>query len=350
MRGFPFKLVPLFALLTMTTPGTLTAEGFKPGEVWLDTEGNPIQAHGGGILVRGNTYYWYGEDRTPGGPGGVACYSSTNLHDWKREGLVLSHPTLREATSGRTFIERPKVIFNDKTGKYVMWFHAEQRGYHYARAGIAISDTPAGQFEFLDAIRPVQFDFGYKEDDPDQQAEFGGTFRDMNLFVDADGRAYVLYASEHNATLYVVRLNEEFTGPELPMVKGKTWERVLVGKYREAPAPFKHEGRYHLITSGCTGWAPNAADHAVADNILGPWEQKGNPCVGPESELTFRSQSTFVLPVQGRPGAFILMADRWKPRELSDSRYIWLPFEVKDDHSISIQWRDSWNLSVFDAD
>ena len=34
---------------------------FEPGKVWNDTEGNPINAHGGGILYHEGTYYWYGE-------------------------------------------------------------------------------------------------------------------------------------------------------------------------------------------------------------------------------------------------------------------------------------------------
>lgn len=36
---------------------------YYPGRIWLDTEGNPIQAHGGGILLdeKTSTYYWYGE-------------------------------------------------------------------------------------------------------------------------------------------------------------------------------------------------------------------------------------------------------------------------------------------------
>lgn len=36
---------------------------YYPGRVWLDTEGIPIQAHGGGVLLdeRSETYYWYGE-------------------------------------------------------------------------------------------------------------------------------------------------------------------------------------------------------------------------------------------------------------------------------------------------
>ena len=34
---------------------------FKPGQTWLDTKGNPINAHGGGLLYHNGTYYWYGE-------------------------------------------------------------------------------------------------------------------------------------------------------------------------------------------------------------------------------------------------------------------------------------------------
>ena len=33
-----------------------------------------------------------------------------------------------------------------------------------------------------------------------------------------------------------------------------------------------------MITSGCTGWAPNAARMFKAKNIYGPWEQLPNPC------------------------------------------------------------------------
>jgi hypothetical protein len=161
----------------------LAGAEFRPGEVWLDTSGTPIQAHGGGILARSNTWYWYGEDRTPGRRPSVSCYASTNLYDWRHAGVVLTNGAVPAAV-----IERPKVIFNPRTGKYVMWMHLEQRrGYQYARAGIATSDRPEGPFLFLHAIRPITNDFGYKDDDPDRQKEFGGTYRDMNLFVDDDG-------------------------------------------------------------------------------------------------------------------------------------------------------------------
>jgi hypothetical protein len=322
---------------------------FVPGEVWLDTSGKSIQAHGGAVIVQGDTYYWYGEDRTPRQQTGVSCYSSKDLYNWKHEAVALPHSALPEDIRDRSFIERPKAIFNPHTGKYVMWMHLEQRGYHFASAGIAVSDQPAGPFVFLHYLRPIQYDFGFKDNDPDRQEEFGGTYRDMNLFVDDDGRAYAFYASENNATMYIVRLNEEFTAPETPKVENKTWARVLVGKFREAPAPFKFNGRYYLISSGCTGWRPNAVDYAVADNILGPWESKGNPCVGPEAELTFRSQSTCVLPVLGKPGCYIFMADRWMPRRLDDSRYIWLPFKIGSDGAFTINWLDSWDLNLYNT-
>ncbi len=109
---------------------------------------------------------------------------------------------------------------------------------------------------------------------------------------------------------------------------------------------FKYKGRYYLITSGCTGWAPNPADYAVADNPLGPWESKGNPCVGSEAETTFRTQSTFVLPAPGKPGSFIFMADRWMPRQLFDSRYVWLSLIMKPDGTFSLEWREAWDLTV----
>ena len=168
------------------SPGT-----FRPGEVWLDSEGNPIDAHGGGVLQHLGVYYWYGEGRGQFPRGSVACYSSTNLLDWKRVGGVLQPDSLPRANDRRTFVERPKVIFNPSTKKFVMWMHLEQRGYRFSRAGIALSDTPASPFTFLEALRPIANtnDFASLDSDPARQKDYGATFRDMNLFVDDDGRA-----------------------------------------------------------------------------------------------------------------------------------------------------------------
>src|SRR4051812_9881874 len=112
------------------------AKAFVPGEVWRDTEGNPIDAHGGGVLRFARVYYWYGENRGGDDLGAVACYSSTNLLAWKRAGVVLPRASLPLINGRRTFLERPKVIYNPRTKKFVMWMHLEQGRYLFSRAGI----------------------------------------------------------------------------------------------------------------------------------------------------------------------------------------------------------------------
>jgi hypothetical protein len=122
--------------------------------------------------------------------------------------------------------------------------------------------------------------------------------------------------------------------------------RAFVGRSMEAPAICKRDGRYWLIASGCTGWAPNAARSAVADTMLGPWRELGNPCDGPEADTTFRSQGAYLLPVAGRPGAVIFLADRWNQHDLPDSRYVWLPVRWEAGRP-RLRWQDAWDLSVF---
>jgi hypothetical protein len=344
-KNFLFTLV--VAGVLMSAGSVIAKPEFRPGETWLDTSNNPIQAHGGGILLHSHIYYWYGEDRTLGIRSAVSCYSSTNLLDWKREGVALSQTNLPLVDGRRTFVERPKVIYNPRTKKFVMWMHLEQGRYLFARAGIAISDSPAGPFTFLKAIRPIANtnDFTALDSEAPREKDYGGTFRDMNLFVDDDGKAYVFYSSEDNWTMYVVRLDDDFTGSETPAVQNKTWAKILVRRMREGPAPFKWNGKYFLITSACTGWAPNAADCAVADNILGPYIARGNPCTGSGAEKTFGTQSTFVLPLTDTPGKFIFMADEWRPENLPESRYAWLPLLMQTNGVFTLRWRENWNLS-----
>jgi hypothetical protein len=309
----------------------LLVSDFRPGAPWVDTDGNAIQAHGGGVLLRNGTYYWYGENRTLGynNKVGVSCYSSRDLTNWTNEGVVLPKSVLPEEFQDTGVCERPKVIYNRATGKYVMWMHLDAKGYAVSEAGVAVADTPTGPFRWHSRFRPVAT----------------STYRDMNLFADDDGRAYAIYSGEENQTMHVVRLNSAFTAPERPMVEGKTWARIFVGQAREAPAPFKHKGRYYLVTSGCTGWDPNPAEVAVADHPLGPWKTLGNPCDGPEAKTTYRSQSTFVLPAPGKPGRFIYMGDRWERSDLANSRYIWLPMTV-DGENVKIHYRDRWDLKT----
>jgi hypothetical protein len=331
-------------------------EFFLPGQSWQDTDGKPIEAHGGGILQIEGVYYWYGENHQlgTGNKTGISCYSSSDLFHWKNAGVVFPKDSLPEAFRDSGVCERPKVLFNAKTGKYVMWMHLDGRNYTLASAGVAISDKPTGPFSFIKSFKPVVYDYGYKlsrgpEFDTHEKL-LGNTFRDMNLFRDDNGKAYVFYASEDNASLYVVQLNDDYTDAEQPLVKGKNWERILPEAYREAPAPFKYKGKYYLITSGLTGWAPNPARYHIADSIMGPWKTFENPCIGPGAETTFRSQSTFVIKApECQETDFIFMGDRWNGTDLFSSTMVWLPFRIKDDGSFRLEFTDKWNLSVFNT-
>jgi hypothetical protein len=307
------------------------ADQFQPGEVWLDTGGQPIDAHGGGMLYYRGVYYWYGEimeGKTVHGRvdvTGVSCYSSRDLYHWKNEGNVL--PAVKNDPSSDLapgkVVERPKVVYNPKTQQFVMWMHVDSADYKYARAGLAVSDRPAGPYRYLGSLRPN-----------------GSMCRDMTLFQDSNGKAYLIFSSEDNHTMHIARLTNDYLKPDGVMT------RVFVDQYREAPAAFQYRGRYFLITSKCSGWAPNAALYAVASSIMGPWKVMGNPTVGPGSDQTFNSQSTYVLPVAGRRGALIFLADRWNADDLADSRHLWLPISIHGD-KLEITWLDHWDLSIF---
>lgn len=118
--------------------------------------------------------------------------------------------------------------------------------------------------------------------------------------------------------------------------------RIFPGGHNEAPAIFKKDGIYWMITSGCTGWEPNKARLLTATSILGEWKQLPNPCVGENADKTFGGQSTYVLPLQGTEKQFIFMADSWRPESLADSRYIWLPVRFDEKGIPFIEWVDRW--------
>lgn len=360
------RRVALLLLTCALGRSVIAAEkAFRPGEVWPDNNGVHINCHGGGILVHDGTFYWFGQHMVEGRPGnlaqvGVHVYSSKHLYDWKDEGIALrvSEDPQSDIAKG-CILERPKVIYNRKTNKFVMWFHLELKGkgYRTARSGVAVADQAIGPYRFIESFRPnvgvwpINVPDELKEQLPAKggpapkflfQRDFaeGQMARDMTLFVDEDETAYHIYASEGNSTLHISQLTDDYLRPA-----GK-YARVFPDGFNEAPAMFKHAGKYYLITSGCSGWRPNAARLGVADSIWGPWQALGNPCVGEDAELTFHGQSTYVLPVPGKTGAFIFMADRWKPGNPIDGRYLWLPIQFKDGKPF-VAWLDKWDLSFF---
>jgi hypothetical protein len=321
-----------------------------PGRPWLDTLGNPISAGGGGFLHHGGWTWWYGESHAhgSGNAAGIACYRSRDLVNWEPRGLAMPAGAFPERFRATGVAERPKVLFHAGSGRFVMWMHLDADGYTAACAGVAVADAPDGPFRFVRAFRPLHAPEPLPTRPALRENEDGACFRDMTLFRDDDGTAYVFYSAEDNASLYAARLSADYLDIERPAVRGSTWERVLPRGYREAPAVFRHAGSCYMITSGLTGWAPNPAQWHRAPHPLGPWESFDNPCRGPEADTTFRSQSTFVLPAPGAPaGSFLYCGDRWVGDNLAATTSVWLPFRIGADGAVRLRWADAWNLDAF---
>ena len=192
-----------------------------------------------------------------------------------------------------------------------------------ARAGVAVSDSVTGPYEYLGSTRPN-----------------GRDSRDMTLLQDDDGKAYLVHSSDWNSVMLISDLSDNYLSFTGHFTRHFDHGKKNTG--RESPALFKHGGKYFIISSGTTGWNPNAAEYAVSDSIHGPWRVIGNPCIGPDAGLTFRSQDTFVLAVADRRDMFIFMADRWNPQNLRDSRYVWLPLQI-DGEKLTVEWMDVWS-------
>lgn len=356
-------------------------QAFHNDSTWPDTDGQHINAHGGGVTFHDGRYYWFGEHKSPdtnSAQVGVRVYSSGDLYNWENEGVALavSDDPDSEIVRG-SIIERPKVIHNDSSGQFVMWFHLELKGegYSSARTGVAVSDNVTGPYKYLRSYRPnaghwpIDFPETYKTGpDADEFDEWftdrwwraferglyvrrdfeeGQMSRDMNLFVDDDGTAYHIHSSEQNRTLHISELSGDYTS-----FTGR-YARVLVGEANEAPAVWKEDGKYWMIASGLSGWDPNAARSAVADSILGDWTMLGNPARGtnPDNglgpEKTFGAQSTDVFRVRGKEDAYIAMFDVWRPENPISGSYIWLPVRIEDGQPI-VRYREPWDLSVFE--
>ncbi|WP_417186490.1 glycoside hydrolase family 43 protein [Bacteroides sp.] len=374
MKHFLFFCI-LVCCLSVNAQKRIYAD-FYPGKLWFDTEGNIINAHGGGILYHEGTYYWFGEHKDEFSNAalvGVTCYSSKDLYNWKFERIALpvsddpSSPIVRGS-----IIERPKVIYNKKTDTFVMYFHLELKGegYNATHVGMAISKQAEGPYTLVRSSRvnagkwPDNLKEEQKKEHPDDvqmlkkgwtpewlKAVADGLFvrhhfkegqmsRDMTLYVDDDDKAYHIYASEDNATIQIAELTDDYQN-----YTGK-YIRIFPATHNEAPTIFKKDGTYWLITSGCTGWKPNEARMFSAPSIWGPWTQHPNPCQGKNAELTFHTQGTYILPVHGQKERFVFMADRWCPENPIDGRYVWLP--ILFEHGVPVlRWADKWNLTTY---
>ena len=281
----------------------------RPTEIWPDKSGNHIQAHGGGIIKVGSIFYWYGEERRQGLDASfhyVSCYSSKDLVNWKFQGDVLK---LADPDSiGKNWVlERPKVFYNAKTKKYVMYMHLDgpkggKPGYVYARVGVAISDKATGPFTYIRSFRPLGFES-----------------RDIGQFIDDNGTAYLIFEDRHNG-FHIARLSEDYLDVEKDM--------CLIKEHLEGGALFHYNGLYYVVGSKLTGFNANPNKYATAKSLEGPWSEFKD--IAPPKARTYGSQSTMMLKVTGKKDSTVIfMGDIWS-MPLSGARYLWMPLEIED--------------------
>jgi hypothetical protein len=278
----------------------------RPGEPWLDNRGQQIQAHGGGMFLWKGIYYWFGEDRSPSNDPDkrfVACYSSKDLVHWtfRRQVVAWTNP---ENLGPHWVLERPKVFHNPRTGKFVLYAHLDDAHYKVARVAVAVSDRIDGDYHYVKSFRPL-----------DRES------RDIGQFVDDDGAAYLIFESRPTKGFFIAKLSEDY----LSVVQ----QVALVEAPLEGGALVHFHGLYYAIGSHMTGWRPNPNVYATSPTLSGPWSSFRD--IAPPETNTYNSQSTMLLKVVGsKQTAVIFMADQWRPQQLWDSRYLWMPVEIGD--------------------
>lgn len=345
-------------------------DAIYPGRPGLDTEGKRIQAHGGSVIYIDGTYYWYGEnkEKTDGKNGiwhwGVKCYSSKDLYNWKDEGLIIPpEPENPDSSLHPTrCMDRPHIIYNQKTKKYVCWLKMENMDLTQSET-ILTADHILGPYtKVREGLRPLNMSAG-----------------DYDLVVAEDGKAYYYFERVHSE-LICADLTEDYT--DVTGYYSTHFPKPCPPYVREAPAHFKRNGKHYLITSGTTGYLPNPSEVAIADTWHGPFTVLGNPHPNDPSNTSYHSQISCIFKVEGKKDLYIACADRWLPdqmdkeyevyaemfectftnKEFDFSRmsqhdatkentsiadYVWLPIRF-DGEMAYIDWKDQWRIEDYE--
>lgn len=342
---------------------------FHPGEVWLDTDGKRIHAHGGSVMFIDGTYYWYGENKEFTKPDngiwhwGVRCYKSSDLYNWEDCGLIIppEPDDINSSLHPSACMDRPHIIFNEKTQKYVCWLKIMRRGGVQDET-VLIADNILGPYtKVKEGLRPLEMSAG-----------------DFDLSVAPDGKAYYYFEKVHSE-LICAELTDDYT--DVTGVYSSHFPKPFPPYVREAPAHFERNGKHYLITSGTTGYLPNASEVAVSDNWHGPFKVLGNPHPNDKTKTSYHSQISSVFKVEGKKDLYIACADRWLPNEMhfeydyyakvfeqmfnpelpnpdwstlvwpvedtSVADYVWLPIKFDGDIP-QIDWHDEWKIEDYE--
>ncbi|TDL20595.1 Arabinanase/levansucrase/invertase [Rickenella mellea] len=296
-------LVLSLALSLICSAQTNPTKLIVPGAQWRDTDGNVIDARGGGVVQSNGSFYWVGG--TVGSRVGTVVYSSPDLVTWTNHGSVFA--------SG---MGRPKFVFSETTG---LWQIVGQIGRQFAVLSSANILGPYSQVG-----TPI--------------SPFGVNFTDFGLFQDTDGQAYVLYSADHN-NLVVSQLTLDRTNLTKVM-------HQFSGVGLESPAMFKDGNTYYVIGSHKSAFMTNNNVVYSAQSLTGPWSVQSY--IAPMGTRTWNSQSTFALTIQGsQTTTHLYLGDRWVYPDLPNSTYVWLPMTINQvTKGVQAVWNDAFSINV----
>ncbi|KAL2267908.1 hypothetical protein VTJ83DRAFT_5185 [Remersonia thermophila] len=294
----------VFSITLAATLGRLASASLQivPGATWTTSDGEHLQAHGAGMIRENGTYYMIGEDKSGGHSfTNVNCYASTDLVQWTKVGALLSRQASGDLGPNRV-VERPKVIYNDRTRKYVLWMHMDSSNYGEARVAVATGDSVCGRYQYHRSFQPL-----------------GRESRDMGLFKDTDGKGYLL-TEDRKHGLRIVALSDDYLNPTQDIF---SW-RLEGGNRVEAPAMVKLGNTYFLFASMMTGWDSNDNQYTTATSLRGPWAPWRK--FADSGTNTYNSQTTYILKTSETSA--IYLGDRWLRDNLMASTYVWLPLHI----------------------
>jgi len=257
----------------------------------MDTDGKLMDAHGGGIIKVCDTYYLHGEyflsTTTDNNFNGFSMYSSKDLSTWKNEGIILPQQTSGQLGPNRKG-ERPHIIQCPATGEYVLYAHSADVTYQVDKEVVyATSPTVNGIYTFQGSLLNSK---GAIAAHSDMSALSDGN----NAYVVTESGWVYPLASDCHSWL---------SANQFPAVNGTT-----AGS--EAPTVFKAGDTYYWIGSDKTGWRANDDFYSTASSMMGPWTYKGY--VAPQGMLTWMTQTTWVMPVEGSKGTlYMYWGDHW---------------------------------------
>jgi len=322
-RNLIKKIVCVLFLINTTIllaqlPGKMDA--IYSGTPWFDQNGNVVSAHGANIVKDKDKFYLFGEAHsdTSNAFTGFNCYSTKDLYNWKFERIAL--PVQKSGKLGPNRVgERCKVMKCPKTGEYLMFMHADTLTYKDQFVGYATSKKITGPYQFKG---PLLFS--------------GKPIKkwDMGTFQDTDGSGYILI---HGGEIY--KLSDDYKS-----VVEQVNPNMTSGF--EAPTMLKKDGIYYLIGSNLSSWERNDNYYYTSNSIKGPWISRG--LLAPEGSLTWNSQTTFVLPIEGtKETTYLFMGDRWSfPKQASSATYVWQPLLISGTLLSMPTYQEAWQINI----